>query len=500
MDHRKQLPPLVLAISDNDTVAVEKLLQQGNKLSAAELKDAFFYKHHENGWRETKAKPKLDPKILHLLEINSALPEVLSFSTLKLILFLNGDHEIISLDEKINPPDLNANGVPDLPSPMELAVRDYNVKAVRFLLSEGAKQRPLQILYGEVHHYFFMGCDLLNIEKEKNRLLKDFAFVKEWRHHKNQSALAELLIADSSPELFKLVEDDLKTKEPRLCFLPLFGEAAINNRYDLFNNKFFVYLFNTYPEVADQALKVAAIFGNSEFIEAAFALDKLDFHTVNALLSIAAAMKNDPLLETIMRALKKQGMSLASIFYQVNQEDNFGSERDALFWAIRKNNPSAVKFLLDNDIPCNGYRDGWADESYLHLATRIGDLSIIHELLAHGAQVDFKTARGNTPLLNLVRHGSNDKELAIAHLLVKTYGADPYIKDENGKSALDYIENPLSKAEFIQDYENFRSKAKPAEIPPSRQSHCVRFYKAVSSLIVGEEHAHQKIPYSPLLP
>ena len=68
----------------------------------------------------------------------------------------------------------------------------------------------------------------------------------------------------------------------------------------------------------------------------------------------------------------------------------------------------------------------------LHQAARRGDVSVAQALLDHGATIDARDAKGQTPL----RRAVNCRQLQIVRLLVR-HGADPHAADRRGVTPLD---------------------------------------------------------------
>jgi truncated hemoglobin YjbI len=68
----------------------------------------------------------------------------------------------------------------------------------------------------------------------------------------------------------------------------------------------------------------------------------------------------------------------------------------------------------------------------LHQAARRGSVSVAEALLDHGATIDARDAKGQTPL----RRAVNCRQLQIVRLLVR-HGADPYAADRRGVTPLD---------------------------------------------------------------
>jgi ankyrin repeat protein len=83
----------------------------------------------------------------------------------------------------------------------------------------------------------------------------------------------------------------------------------------------------------------------------------------------------------------------------------------------------------------------WAGDTPLHMVTRLGWNSAISILINEGAQVNLAGERGLTALHYAAY--KNDMEGAAA-LLAK--GADPHIKDEDGRSPIDWAISARNEA------------------------------------------------------
>lgn len=93
-----------------------------------------------------------------------------------------------------------------------------------------------------------------------------------------------------------------------------------------------------------------------------------------------------------------------------------------------------VRFLLDRFVLVNTISDNTARTTALHLAVAFRDedvaVRIVNALVANGAELNAKQTGGETPLHHAVARGS----LKLVDELILS-GADPFLKDEQGKSA-----------------------------------------------------------------
>ena len=97
---------------------------------------------------------------------------------------------------------------------------------------------------------------------------------------------------------------------------------------------------------------------------------------------------------------------------------------------------AVVSFLLDRFALVNTISDNQARTTALHLAVSFRDEDVaarIAELLiANGAEMNAPQKGGQTPLHHAVAKGS----LKVVEVLVLS-GADPFLKDQQGRSAAD---------------------------------------------------------------
>ena len=68
----------------------------------------------------------------------------------------------------------------------------------------------------------------------------------------------------------------------------------------------------------------------------------------------------------------------------------------------------------------------------MHQAARRGYVSVVQALLDHGATIDARDAKKETPL----RRAVNCRQIEIVRLLVRR-GADPHLADRRGVTPLD---------------------------------------------------------------
>lgn len=126
------------------------------------------------------------------------------------------------------------------------------------------------------------------------------------------------------------------------------------------------------------------------------------------------------------------------------------STNEQLIGAARSNNEELATSLLEGKSPTvisatiNTIRDP-VGNTLLHIAASSGALDVLYFLLdQEGVEIDpINRLQGDTPLHCAVRYGSTDKEAAqaVIELLIEC-GADPLIRNNDKKLAIDYTEDP----------------------------------------------------------
>lgn len=105
-----------------------------------------------------------------------------------------------------------------------------------------------------------------------------------------------------------------------------------------------------------------------------------------------------------------------------------------LFEQVAIGNVDTVSRLLDGGIDPNIEDDFMKSEKLIHWACGFGNIDIVREIIAHGAELNPLNSNGGTPLHVAAKSGfvSLVKELLLA-------GADIEIRDNLGKKAMEYI-------------------------------------------------------------
>lgn len=98
---------------------------------------------------------------------------------------------------------------------------------------------------------------------------------------------------------------------------------------------------------------------------------------------------------------------------------------------------STIKLLIKLGASVNERND---KSGYTPLFTAIseGSNQVVRLLISKGAEVNFKTRTGSTPLHHVTFHTYKDEAAAIAHTLIES-GADVNAKTSDGRTPLDYV-------------------------------------------------------------
>jgi ankyrin repeat protein len=115
----------------------------------------------------------------------------------------------------------------------------------------------------------------------------------------------------------------------------------------------------------------------------------------------------------------------------VNSTDNRG--RTPLYIASLGGKSNVASYLLDHGADPNKGASWKGNQRPLHVAAMYDHVSIIQNLLRHGAKIDSCTSAGETPLHYAAWHGRSS---AVKFLLEE--GANPNAKDIYGNSALHF--------------------------------------------------------------
>lgn len=102
----------------------------------------------------------------------------------------------------------------------------------------------------------------------------------------------------------------------------------------------------------------------------------------------------------------------------------------ALIWAVVYRNIEIVRLLIQSKANIDAQEIN--GETPLHHAVRNHSEPIIKLLVKHSTSLNIQNVEGEPPLLSAGGRGS----ITVAKLLVEA-GADPFVKDNNGRSAFD---------------------------------------------------------------
>ncbi len=127
---------------------------------------------------------------------------------------------------------------------------------------------------------------------------------------------------------------------------------------------------------------------------------------------------------------------LILLISDINMVDEYGES--LLHEAISSQNYHFIDDLLDRNINVNNQnKDGNTALHYLAEPYDENDdtIHIITKLIEHNGDVNIRNKYGNTPLWTAT-FNSKGKYLSIVEVMIK-FGADPYIKNNNGKAPID---------------------------------------------------------------
>lgn len=126
---------------------------------------------------------------------------------------------------------------------------------------------------------------------------------------------------------------------------------------------------------------------------------------------------------------KAAAVLLASRKLDVNAPNAKGES--PLMMAALRGNLQAARTLIARDADVN--KTGWTPLHYAASSTSDKAQAMVHLLLEHSAYIDAGSPNGSTPLMMAAEFGQID----VARLLLQE-GADPTIKNQQGRTALDF--------------------------------------------------------------
>jgi|GEM_PF-4222133 len=170
-------------------------------------------------------------------------------------------------------------------------------------------------------------------------------------------------------------------------------------------NKSFLSIFDSnYPfnqsYQNDSPIMVAVAFGAKQIIKTGFDSGLFNLADVRIGLSVAIAYHDHDMALFLITSALCQGIDVT----QLNASDYYSEIYDPLFWAIRYGNPIGVKFLLNLNINTQSYSEKTIEEeSYLHLAARVGNIDVV-KLLVNDVNIYAEDILGHTPLDHAIEH------------------------------------------------------------------------------------------------
>lgn len=412
--------PAIRAIENNDVLGLRALLDEGK---IPDLEYAFT----GVGNNDTS------PEILDLLVEYNALPEGVSLSTLKFVLFAMGNARI-PVSDFWDKPDLNLNGYSKKPSPMELFASAGNTQSVLALIQRGVTTRPISSILDGIHPTHFMGCDLLNINAFKAQITSKFIGTEFYNLEKKCMTL-EILLSHPTSELDTLIATDNKFPYYGVQYLAFFSWAAMNDKDTLFNLPYFKQLFQKNYSSAKEAIVVAAAFGSVNFLKRAILENLVEAKDIAKACNIAAANGDNSLLITLMTIPQSEKIHKEDFVRKVSGIYFFENPKSPLFWAVRNGHTQTAEILLKAGASPNDPIDTFSSSSYLQLATKYKHTELMKLLLRHGAFVNHQNSLGYTAL-----HDAAEGNLSDAIEILLAAGADKNLANSSGDRPLNSIQ------------------------------------------------------------
>ena len=129
-----------------------------------------------------------------------------------------------------------------------------------------------------------------------------------------------------------------------------------------------------------------------------------------------------------------------------------------LVQAAKDGDLTLVQYLHNWGADINGtswdYGFGYFNALFM-LSSSADDINIMRYLIAQGINVNYVTSEGGTtPLMYFARMYISSGERQNLLKILLDAGADPTVRDKNGKTAVDYCidRNDLESARFLQTY------------------------------------------------
>ncbi|ORX57875.1 ankyrin [Piromyces finnis] len=150
---------------------------------------------------------------------------------------------------------------------------------------------------------------------------------------------------------------------------------------------------------------------------------------------------------------------------EVNAQDYHG--KSALFYAIKKNSPDLVQFLLEIDEVDINLTDRFNQTPLMVASKGNKNPEILKLLIAYGANPNIQDNNGKTSLIYLCGNKRYYQDPSIIEYIIDN-GADPLIKDSQGKTPLIWaskckkikvVETLIHKGATVNDKDNFNHTA-----------------------------------------
>lgn len=258
--------------------------------------------------------------------------------------------------------------------------------------------KPIAI---HLHPSFFTGCNYLNIEAFKERIINNLKKEDPMLGYESVTDRSEalmLLLRNKTAGLSQSIRHQINNAANRpLDYLPFFAWAAANNKTECIDNINFQGLFSAYKESAKAAVVIAAAFGSKEFLSKAYGAGLIAKEDIRQACAIAAAHKNNLFLEQVFPLLKE-----TNHFPFFNQREKVSGlsftkySHSPLFWAIRNQHSDTVELLLRLGISPNGIANDVNKDSHLQFAVRINEVNAVRLLLNAKADLNYIDALGKT--------------------------------------------------------------------------------------------------------
>lgn len=153
----------------------------------------------------------------------------------------------------------------------------------------------------------------------------------------------------------------------------------------------------------------AAALGAKRVIKTAFELGLFNIIDLRKGLSVAIANHDHDMTFFLLSCAESRAINVSHL----NDAAFYKEKYDPFFWAIRTDNVIAVKLLLHLNIDQQNYQlESIENETYLHLAARVGNIDVVRVLVSE-INIGHKDVCGDTAL----DHALDHKNTAIAQFL-----------------------------------------------------------------------------------